>query len=194
MKTYQVGIAGYGWVASAHIPALQATGRARIAAVCSSRPLDEQTLAAKHGGPITLHRRFEDLVADPGIDVISLCGLPSLHARQAILAAEAGKHLIIEKPVALTLPDLRAVQAAVARSGVRTCVGFECRYSSQFRATKAVLDRGLLGALHYGEVDYYHGIGPWYGQFRWCAGRENSGSSLLNAGCHAMDALLLCLG
>ena len=102
--------------------------------------------------------------------------------------------MIIEKPVALSLADLRAVQSAVARAGVRTCVGFECRWSSQFLAVKAVLDRGLLGDLHYGEVDYYHGIGPWYDQFRWCAGKENSGSSLLNAGCHAMDALLLCLG
>jgi predicted dehydrogenase len=43
-------------------------------------------------------------------------------------------------------------------------------------------------------VDYYHGIGPWYGQFRWAAGKEQGGSSLLSAGCHALDALLLCLG
>ena len=43
-------------------------------------------------------------------------------------------------------------------------------------------------------MDYYHGIGPWYGQFRWNTGKKNGGSSLLTAGCHALDALLLCLG
>ena len=48
--------------------------------------------------------------------------------------------------------------------------------------------------MHYGEVDYYHGIGPWYAQFRWCRSKDEGGSSLLEAGCHAMDALLLCLG
>ena len=77
---------------------------------------------------------------------------------------------------------------------MQVCVCFECRYSSQFLTTKAVIDEGLLGEIHYGEVDYYHGIGPWYGQYRWNTTRENGGSSLLSAGCHAMDALLLCMG
>jgi predicted dehydrogenase len=57
-----------------------------------------------------------------------------------------------------------------------------------------MIDQGLFGEIHYGEVDYYHGIGPWYGQFRWNIKKEAAGSSLLSAGCHAMDALLLCMG
>ena len=56
-----------------------------------------------------------------------------------------------------------------------------------------MLDRGLLGQLHYAEVDYYHGIGPWYREFLWCASKEDCGSSLLEAGCHALDALLFVL-
>ena len=51
-----------------------------------------------------------------------------------------------------------------------------------------------LGEIHYGEVDYYHGIGPWYGQYRWNVKKSGGGSSLLSAGCHALDALLLCMG
>jgi predicted dehydrogenase len=54
-----------------------------------------------------------------------------------------------------------------------------------------VVNEGLLGDLHYGEVDYYHGIGPWYGQFAWNVKRNYGGSSLLTAGCHALDALLM---
>jgi predicted dehydrogenase len=83
---------------------------------------------------------------------------------------------------------------AVKQARVKTCVCFECRYASQFQVTKALLDRGLLGHVHYGEVDYYHGIGPWYAQFRWCRTKDQGGSSLLEAGCHAMDALLFCMG
>ena len=79
-------------------------------------------------------------------------------------------------------------------SGVKTCVCFECRFSSQLLTIKAVIDKGLLGNIHYGEVDYYHGIGPWYGQYRWNTKKNAAGSSLLSAGCHAMDALLLCMG
>jgi predicted dehydrogenase len=61
-------------------------------------------------------------------------------------------------------------------------------------ATRALIEQGLLGELHYGEVDYYYGIGPWYGQFRWNTGKKEGGSALLSAGCHALDALLLCMG
>jgi predicted dehydrogenase len=109
-------------------------------------------------------------------------------------AARAGKHLIIEKPLALNWGDCLDIEQAVKAARVKTCVCFECRYSSQFLATKAVIDRGLLGKIHYGEVDYFHGIGPWYGQFRWNTKKNAGGSSLLSAGCHAMDALLLCMG
>ena len=74
------------------------------------------------------------------------------------------------------------------------CSGERRWGTSQFLATKAIIDRGLLGRIHYGEVDYYHGIGPWYGQFRWNTEKDAGGSSLLSAGCHALDALLLCMG
>jgi len=194
MKKYNVGIVGYGWVASAHIPAINATSLGQVTAVCSRRELNAAELSTRHGGSISVYRDYEDLLADPQIQVVSLCGFPKEHAAQAIRAARAGKHLIIEKPLGLSLKELRALQQAVRQAGVRVCVCFECRFSSQFQAIKSVIDRGLLGKLHYGEVDYYHGIGPWYDQFRWCAAKKESGSSLLNAGCHAMDALLLCMG
>ena len=194
MKKYNVGILGYGWVATAHIAAINATRQAQVTAVCSARKLDAAELSAKHGGKITAYRDLDALLADKSLHVVSICSYPYDHAQQAVAAARASKHLIIEKPLALSWKDCQAIQRAVKAARVKTCVCFECRYSSQFLATKAVLEHGLLGTLHYGEVDYYHGIGPWYGQFRWNTRKDAGGSSLLTAGCHAMDALLLCLG
>ena len=176
MKKFNIGVIGYGWVAGAHIDSINATGQGRVTAVCSSRKLDPAELSAKHGGEIQCHTDLKKMLADPAIDVISVCSYPYQHARQVIAAAEAGKHLIIEKPLALNLKDLRAMQKAVARAGVKACVCFELRFSSQLIATKSVIDRGLLGAIHYGEVDYYHGIGPWYGQFRWNT-KRNAGDT-----------------
>lgn len=193
MKKYNVGIIGYGWVAGAHIAAINATSSARVGAVYSSRELDSAQLSLKHGGEIKAFRSLKKMLADPEIDVVSVCSYPYDHSEQVIAAARAGKHLIIEKPLCLSLKDLRAMQKAVKAARVKTCVCFECRYSSQFQATKAIIDEGLLGKLHYGEVDYYHGIGPWYGQFRWNTRKDAGGSSLLTAGCHALDALLLCM-
>ena len=194
MKKYNVGIIGYGWVATAHIPAINATTLGRVTAVCSSRKLDTAELSAKHGGPIRVYQDLDQMLADPEIHVVSICSFPNQHPNQAIRAARAGKHLVIEKPLCLSPQDLQQMRRAIKETKVKTCVCFECRYSSQFLAIKSVIDRGLLGTLHYGEVDYYHGIGPWYAQFRWCARKSEGGSSLLEAGCHALDALLLCLG
>ena len=194
MKKYNVGIIGYGWVAGAHIAAINATTQAQVTSVFSSRKLDAAEVSAQHGGTIKCYTNLDEMLADPELHAVSICSYPYDHARQAIAAAKAGKHLIIEKPLALSWKDCVAIERAVKSAGVKTCVCFECRYSSQFLATKALLDRGLLGKIHYGEVDYYHGIGPWYGQFRWNTRKDAGGSSLLTAGCHALDALLLCMG
>jgi predicted dehydrogenase len=194
VKKYNVGIIGYGWAATAHIAAIDATDAAQVTAICSRRPIDAAQLAARHGHPIRVYDDLDQMLADREIQVVSVCGLPAEHAAQSIRAAQAGKHLIIEKPLCLKPKDLQRVQDAVLKAKVQACICFECRFSSQFVATKAVLDQGLLGALHYGEIDYYHGIGPWYGQFRWNTQTEQGGSALLSAGCHALDALLLCMG
>jgi UDP-N-acetyl-2-amino-2-deoxyglucuronate dehydrogenase len=194
MKPFHVGVIGHGWVATAHIPAINATGKARVTAIYSSRPLDEAALSAKYGYPIKAYNDLGRMLADPDLDAVSVCSYPQDHAKQVIAAARAGKHLIIEKPLALSWKDCLAMDKAIREAGVKTCVCFECRWSSQFLVTKAVVDQGLLGDLHYGEIDYYHGIGPWYGQFRWNTRKDAGGSALLTAGCHALDALLLCLG
>ncbi|MDA7915955.1 Gfo/Idh/MocA family oxidoreductase [Verrucomicrobia bacterium] len=193
-KKFRVGVVGYGWVASAHIPSINSLPNAEVTAVCSSRDLDPAAVSAEHGGNIKVYKDLDSMLADPDIDVIDICSYPNQHADQVIKVAKAGKHLIIEKPLALNWKDLKRMKAAIDKAGIKVCVCFECRFSSQFLSTKAVLDKGLLGHLHYGEVDYYHGIGPWYGQFRWNTTKEAGGSSLLSAGCHAMDALILCMG
>lgn len=193
MKSHHVGILGYGWAASAHCDAINATSNAAVSAICSTRPLDAAELKARHGRPIAPYQRYEDLLKNDQIDVIAITGYPSHHPENVIQAVEAGKHVIIEKPIALTWDACQKMAHAIRQSGKRACVCFEVRHSGQFQATKSLLDQGLLGELHYGEVDYYHGIGPWYGQFRWNTKTEEGGSSLLSAGCHALDALLLCM-
>ena len=193
MKELRIGIVGLGWVAGAHIEAFRHVTGARVTAVCSRRKQDPAQLEARYGIPLTPYRDYADMLADPEIDVVDICTPHPLHAEQAIAAAKAGKHLIIEKPIALSWREAKSVRDAIRRAGVQAMVCFEVRFSAQFTLTKAILDQGLLGDLHYGEVDYYHGLGPWYGQFGWNVKKAWGGSSLLTAGCHALDALLLCM-
>ncbi len=193
-KKYHVAVIGYGWAATAHIAAINAIQQAQVTAVWSSRPLDSAELSARHGSPITAYTDLAAMLASPDIHVVDITSYPDQHAAQFITAARNGKHIIVEKPLAIEWSDILAMKQAAEASGVRVSVCFECRWSSQFLATKATLDAGLIGTLHYGEVDYYHGIGPWYGQYRWNTKKALGGSALLTAGCHALDALLLCFG
>lgn len=193
-KKYNVAIIGYGWAATAHIAAINATQEAQVTAVWSSRSLDSAELSARHGSKITAYSDLDAMLKNPDVQVVDITSYPDQHAQQFIAAARAGKHIIVEKPLAIEWSDLLQMKRAADESGVKTCVCFECRWSSQFLTTKATLDAGLIGRVHYGEIDYYHGIGPWYGQYRWNTKRALGGSALLTAGCHALDALLLCMG
>ena len=194
MKHYNVGVIGHGWVASAHIPAINATRQGRVTAIYSKRDLDPAVASAQYGSPIRVFKDLDAMLADPDIHAVSLCSFPKDHTAQFIQAVRAGKHVIVEKPLALTSSDLEAMAAALRGSPIKTCVCFEVRFSAQFQSIHAMLQSGLLGEVHFAEVDYYHGIGPWYGQFRWSHQKAEAGSSLLSAGCHALDALLMVMG
>jgi predicted dehydrogenase len=153
MKELKVGIIGLGWVAGAHIHTFKQVSDATVAAVCSRRKLDEAALEAQYGIPIRVYNDYATMLEDPELDIIDICTPHPFHAEQSIAAAEAGKHLLIEKPIAITFEDAKAMRAAIRKAGVKTCVGFEVRFGSQFMMTKSVIDQGLLGEIHYGEID-----------------------------------------
>lgn len=191
---HKAGVIGYGWAATAHIAAINACDKAEVTAVYSSRELNAAELSEEYGSQITTYTDLDKMLAEADIDTVSVTSYPYQHTAQAVAAAEAGKHLILEKPMALSLADVYAIRDAVEKAGVRACVCFEARWANQFQSTHQIIEQGLLGDIHYAEVDYYHGIGPWYGQYRWNTKKDAGGSSLLSAGCHAMDALRHCFG
>ncbi|MEM9801989.1 MAG: Gfo/Idh/MocA family oxidoreductase [Planctomycetota bacterium] len=194
MGDLNVGIVGLGAVAGAHIETFKSVDGASVTAVSSRRALDPAELEEQYGTPLRPYASYEDMLADPDVHVVDICTPHSLHAAQAVQAAEAGKHLIVEKPVATNFADCERVADAIRANGVQAMVCFECRYSAHFRMIRSILDQGLIGDVHYAEVDYYHGIGPWYGQFPWNVKKDIGTSSLATAGCHALDALLFFLG
>ena len=102
MKKYNVGIIGYGWVATAHIPAINGTSQAQVTAVYSSRPQNSAEVSAKYGGKITTYTDLNQMLADPNIHAVSICSYPHQHADHIVAAAKAGKHIIIAKPITLS--------------------------------------------------------------------------------------------
>lgn len=191
MSTLNVGVVGLGWVAGAHIETFKSVQGARVTGVCSRRDLRAADLERQYGIPLKPYRTLEAMLADSDIHIVDICTPHPLHAEQAIAAAKAGKHLLIEKPICLSYSEALAIRNAVRQARVSACVCFEARFSQHLTLVHSVVTEGLLGELHYGEVDYFHGIGPWYKQYEWNIKKDFGGSSLLTAGCHALDALLL---
>jgi len=190
MKSLGVGIIGTGWVAGSHIEAFEANPETGIRAILSRDKERAHAYAETHG--LTRARaydRLEQILDDPSVQIVSIATPHHLHAQQAVAAAKAGKHLMLEKPVALTLAELRELEAAVRAARVKTVVSFVLRWNPLFEMIKSFLAQGVVGNLFLAEVDYLHGIGPWYAQYEWNIKKEMGGSSLLTAGCHAVDAL-----
>src|SRR5262245_52299627 len=125
MADLKVGIVGLGWVAGAHIQTFKAVRGAKVTAVCSRRKLDPAELERQFGVPLRVYNDYAQMLAEGDIDVVDICTPHPFHAEQAIAAARARKHLIIEKPICLSFDDLKAVRAAIKKVGVQACVCFE---------------------------------------------------------------------
>ncbi|NLJ48357.1 MAG: Gfo/Idh/MocA family oxidoreductase [Candidatus Atribacteria bacterium] len=194
MKKYRVGIVGFGWVAEGHLLSFLKSDRYQPIAVMSTRNLDPANFKKQWGVDLKIYNDYEQFLKDPEIDVVDICTPHFLHPEQTIQASEAGKAVIIEKPIALNYEDSKRMFKTVKKNKTRTSVCFEVRYISSVLATQSIIAKGLIGDIYYAEADYYHGIGPWYKNQRWEVKKEFGGSSLLRAGCHALDIILFLIG
>jgi predicted dehydrogenase len=190
MPPLRVAVVGFGAVAAAHIDTFGRVADVEVTTIVSRRSQDPDALEKRFGKKLRVTKRIEDVLQDKSIDIIDICTPHPLHAEVAIAAAQAKKHVLIEKPVALSLEEVISVRDAVVAADVRACVGFECRFSMHFSLVRGLIEKGLLGKVHFGECDYFHGIGPDVPQYAWNVKRNWGGSSLLTAGCHALDGLL----
>ena len=188
-------IFGAGWVAGEHLKAYVANPHCIPVAVGSRSAESARRCAELAGCPkATIYTSYEDLIADTRVDVISICTPHHLPAEETIRAAQAGKHVLIEKPMCISIDEMRAMRDAIHASGVKSLVSFCLRWNPLFLNIRELLDRRAIGEIYYAEVDYWNGITPAYGGYDWIITKEHGMSSLLSAGCHAVDALRFFIG
>lgn len=189
-----VGIVGAGWVAGEHARAFAAHPETEVVAVCGRDADRTRAFAARHGLDCACLADYAALLARPDIDIVAIATPPDRHTEQAVAAARAGKHLLLEKAMSTTLDGARAIRDAVGEAGVKSVVSFVLRWNPLFEIIKAQIADDAIGKVFLGEVDYFHGIGPWYQQYGWNIKKDVGVSSLLSAGCHAVDALRWFMG
>lgn len=197
MRTLGVGLVGIGWVAVQHVKAFLANPHARVVAL-SSRDPDRARERLKEAGVDVREARFttryEDLLESSEIDIIAIATPNHLHASQAVAAADAGKHILLEKPTGLDLRELVHIRDAVRGAGVRTIVSFELHYNPYVRFARWMREAGWLGELRFARFEYLSRITNWYSGWSWVRTKASGRSHLLAAGCHAVDALRWCTG
>jgi len=190
-----IGIIGTGEISVLHAAAYQALGeRVRLAAVADI-DMDRARALAGHFSIPAVHEDYQQVLADPDVQAVSICTPPFLHVQQSVEALQAGKHVLCEKPVAPNMAGLDRIAAAQRGSGRVFSGVFQGRFGRGARQVKALIERGRFGRLLLGfthtlwmrDAAYY---GVWW---RGSWAQECGGASVSQA-LHGIDMLLWLMG
>jgi predicted dehydrogenase len=192
-----VGVSGIGWCGAQHITAFLKNPHTAVTWLHGRDPARVVRTLEQHGlalPGVRVTTRYEDLLAAADVDIVSITTPNHLHAEQAVAAARAGKHIVLEKPTGLDEEELVRIRDAVRESGVRTIVSFELHYNPFLAFARWLRESGRLGALRFARTQYLSNVTDWYPGWEWVRTRASGRSHLLAAGCHAVDALRWCSG
>jgi predicted dehydrogenase len=196
-KPLGVAVVGIGWVAIQHLTAFSRNPHARVTYLVGRNEARARARLQEAGLGFPDARfttRFRDVLKSPDVDIVSIATPNHLHAEQAIAAARARKHILLEKPTGLDLRELKGIRDAVRKARVRTIVSFELHYNPYLRFARWLREAGWLGALRFARFQYLSRVTDWYSGWSWVPTRSSGRSHLLAAGCHAVDAMRWCTG
>lgn len=191
------GIVGCGVIAFTHATALKklAAENCRIYAVCDCIPEKAEAYAREHGAE-KVYYNYHDLLADPAVDIVCVCVPSGLHGEVCIAASEAGKAIVCEKPMEITVEKINEVIEVVRKNHSKMQCIFQRRLMPAAIAVREAVARGDLGRIclaeaqlkYYRDQAYYESAG-WRGTWE-----LDGGGALMNQGVHGIDLILWMLG
>ena len=187
-----VGVSGIGWCASQHIKAFLKNPHTEVRWLHGRDEARARAALQKQGVQVPgarFTKRYQDLLESENVDILSITTPNDLHAPQAIAAAKAGKHFVLEKPTALDARELKALRDAVKKARVRTIVSFELHFNPYLKFLHWLRTSGRLGRIRFARVQYLSRVLDWYAGWSWVRTKKQGRSHLLAAGCHAVDGL-----
>lgn len=192
--TYGFGIIGTGMIAHFHAKAIEAIPNAKLVGCFNQTPARAEKFAEETGCKACTS--LDDLLADPQIQVITICTPSGAHLEPALAAIQAGKHVLIEKPLEITLERCDRVILAAEKAGVKLGCILPSRFSEANLALKSAIASGRFGKLTLGDTyvkwwrtqQYYDG-GGWRGT--WAL---DGGGAYMNQAIHNVDLLLWFMG
>ncbi|MCJ8328631.1 MAG: Gfo/Idh/MocA family oxidoreductase, partial [Lentisphaeria bacterium] len=194
MKTHKIGIIGIGMISEFHAKALAEIPNAELVAAHSRSLEKAEKFTAEFGGKA--YDSIDEFMADPEIEIVSICTPSGAHAETAIAAAKAGKHVICEKPIEISLERIDAMTQAHADAGTKLCGIFPYRFNDVTNEMKRAVDAGRFGKLTFAAAHVpwwrdqkYYDEGGWKG-----TQQLDGGGALMNQSIHAVDSLIWLMG
>jgi UDP-N-acetyl-2-amino-2-deoxyglucuronate dehydrogenase len=186
-------IVGCGHIAHKHAESIKLAQDAHLYAVCDTNCNSLDDFIVKTG---TLgYSDYSEMLDNPKIDVVNICTPSGLHEKLAVQAANAGKHLIIEKPVALSLEAVDRIQEACLRNGVKCAVVHPNRFRPAIVELKKMIDQGKFGTIsHVNATVRWNRNQAYYDQAQWRGTKAMDGGVLMNQAIHNLDLLLWLMG
>ena len=184
-----IAIIGTGSIAPSHIEAYQRFSiKCKIVTVCDIYPEKAKKTLEKYGLTADFVKDYAELLERPDIDLVSVCTPPYTHAQIAIDFLEAGKHVLVEKPMASSLEECDAMNAAADNSGKILSVVAQNRFRTPMMKVKRVLETGLMGPILHTQVDSFWWRGHSYYDLWWRGTWEKEGGGCtLNHAVHHID-------
>jgi Predicted dehydrogenases and related proteins len=189
MKKFGAAIIGAGMIGFKHAQVLSGMQRAQLVAVYDHRMENAQRLAEQFN--CDAYQNLEELLKREDIQIICICSPSGLHGQQAILCADAGKHVLIEKPMDIKWEQVQRMIAACRRNQVKLGVISQHRFHPDIIKVKMMINQGQLGNIIAGNASInwyrnqeYYDSASWRGTKRW-----DGGGALMNQGIHTIDLL-----
>jgi UDP-N-acetyl-2-amino-2-deoxyglucuronate dehydrogenase len=191
---YGFGIVGCGMIANFHARAIEDIRGAKLVACFDTFPASADRLAASTG--CKAYHKLKDMLADPAVDIVTI-GTPSgAHLEPALAAANAGKHVIVEKPLEITLSRCDRIIAACKKNKVKLATIFPSRFHASSIEIRRAIDKKRFGKLTMGDAyvkwyrsQQYYDSGAWRGT--WAL---DGGGALMNQAIHSVDILCWLMG
>jgi UDP-N-acetyl-2-amino-2-deoxyglucuronate dehydrogenase len=196
MREHHFGIIGCGMIAEFHTKAILEIEGSRVVAAFSRSEANGAKIANMAGGRVTIYDDLDRMLAHPGLDVVCVCTPSGAHMEPAVAAAKTGKHVIVEKPLEITLSRCDAIIRACDEAHVRLCTIFPSRFSAANIALKEAIAVGRFGRLTMGDTyvkwwrtQQYYDSGGWRGTWD-----LDGGGALMNQAIHNVDLLQWLMG
>lgn len=189
---HRFGIIGCGRIAPRHADSLEEIPEAELAMVCDVIENRAHHFAEKHGVKYCLD--YHELLADPEIDIVNICTPSGLHASMAIDALKAGKHVIVEKPMAMSVSDADRMIATAKEMKRKLCIVLQNRYNPPMQDFYHAVRAGKIGRVLLGSVTVRWYRPQEYYNDGWHGTKSMDGGALMNQSIHHIDALQWLVG